>query len=114
MPVTIRYTVRGFSQFPEDMLRYDRSGPATDEDTIWIEAKGLRELMLKTEVKAGVLEAKRLVREGLIPCRNRWASFLWNVTEVWVNDESVYAPLLEEDTKRGLGVSAPDRSSREV
>jgi hypothetical protein len=99
MSVTIRYTVRGFGSFPEDMLRYDDSAPAEPEDKHWISAGGVREAMLETIRKVPINVAKRWVREGIVPCRDRWNSFLWNVTEVWINDESVYTSALVEDGK---------------
>jgi len=99
----VRYTVRGRGFFPFDMLRYDHSEPCMDEDYKWIGPLGTytpkhldpiarnfphgeprrdeRELMLvawlRPDIRAGA------IKEGLIPCVDRWASFGWTVTEVY-------------------------------
>ena len=79
----VRYTVRGWGSFPSDMLRYDRSKAAAPEDEQWMAMRGTRELMLKTEIEGPISHARRLIREGRVPCKDRWASFLWEVTEVY-------------------------------
>ena len=57
----IRYTVRGSGSFPEDMLRYDRSKPATPEDVEWMKGYAERELMLKMEHEGPRTHIKRLI-----------------------------------------------------
>ncbi len=79
----VRYTVRGYGAFPTDMLRYDRSEAATPEDVEWMKGREERELMLKTWVEDPKSHVRRLIREGRVPCKDRWRSFGWEVTEVY-------------------------------
>ena len=55
------------------MLRYDRSFPATEEDTSWILRTDEREVML------AVISADKTAHIE----RARWRSFNWMVTEVY-------------------------------
>ncbi len=73
------YTVEGFGTFPIDMLRYDGSSPAREEDSHRIEA-----------TFAGPNSAPgptRLVRrqndeDDWEPHKKRWESFGWSVVEI--------------------------------
>ena len=79
----VRYTVRGSGSFPADMLRYDQSEAATPEDVQWMEGREERELMLRASIAGPVSHVRALIRDGRVPCKDRWLSFGWTVTEVY-------------------------------
>lgn len=61
-------TVSGSGQFPIDMLRYDSAHPRTEQDAGQIQQE----------------RGKRTVQVVMPhePCRPRWESFCWHVTNV--------------------------------
>ena len=87
----VRYTVRGSGSFPSDMLRYDCGAhPATPEDWEWIKLTNERrrlnsepvELMLEVYLIPDV-RSSAVGEENGVPCKGRWRSFMWEVTEVY-------------------------------
>lgn len=84
-----RVKVRGHGRFPDDMLRYDRLAPATEEDARKIEEKTNTAATYEVD----------LVREGprqWTPTRGRWSSFLWGVAEHEVEDPT-RQPTVQQD-----------------
>ena len=75
------YKVTGFGEFPWDMLRYDRSSPySAIRDSYWLNRSGeYRTIQLITHV-----ESPSVVKKGSRPCRQRWDSFGWCVSEITV------------------------------
>jgi len=63
-PKPIHVVVIGRGRFPTDMLRYDGACPATESDSVAIEATGLRAVRLESRVQ---------------PTIGRWSSFGWVV-----------------------------------
>jgi len=86
---SVTFTVRGTGEFPLDMLRYDQCRPASDTNAIAITAKyGDGDNLLFDEtghhrIRTVTLITDRvdLFRREIIPCRDRWKSFLWHVVE---------------------------------
>lgn len=69
MKYLVRFTVKGFGQFPIDMLRYDRCFPDTEKDS---------EELLATFNTAAVWEinlAAYCRTKSWLPCNGRWNSF---------------------------------------
>lgn len=64
------FTVRGFGEFPFDMLRYDGCYPATSADASKLEAAALD----RTTPQRVVMAADH-VNVTWVPCVARWASF---------------------------------------
>lgn len=92
--VRIQYTVAGCGSFPKDMLRYYGSEFAERENEDWAYmTHKRRELMLCTTNSFSRTEARRRINDGCVPvtvkyrfgygqpCRGRWISFQWEVTE---------------------------------
>lgn len=69
------YIVEGVGSFPIDMLRYDNSWPATEEDARRI-AKRL-DHSVQDETKPIIM-----LRSFRDPCVERWKSFMWRVKSV--------------------------------
>jgi transketolase N-terminal domain/subunit len=76
----VRYTVEGAGQFPFDMLRYDGSYPHQQTDSSAMEYDQLF-TALKDSRRQVTLEKLCDVRVWE-PCRERWVSFGWKVTNV--------------------------------
>lgn len=87
---TCYFAVRGSSDFPFDMLRYDACWPSSSADaleiaqTAYSEPKGLRTVVLAC--KPGGVP---------VPTRARWHSFGWMTTQLFDNsvDASKGKPL---------------------
>lgn len=80
----IRFAVEGNTQFPADMLRYDRCCPLSESDAHTIEKYVSRdELSLDTRACDNVrINLIRFSHAGKSdPCTERWASFGWKVIE---------------------------------
>ena len=77
-----KYTVRGRGYFPFDMLRYDLSWPAEQEDIQWMNQREERELMLVAYRDGRTLKFE--------PTRERWKSWLLVVTEVYPRERVVF------------------------
>jgi len=84
MATTYRYTtwVKGTSNFPLDMLRYDCAWPASQEDVTKIATS------IDARVMAAYAEREGSVRSFVIgivsnrpPTAGRWRSFGWEVVE---------------------------------
>lgn len=70
----IQYVVEGSGEFPIDMLRYDRSCPATEADAHKISREGVRRITLL-----------RFSQGNASPNADRWESFRWKIlaTRYW-------------------------------
>lgn len=87
----IYYVVQGSGDFPIDMLRYDRSCPASESDSHQIERFELRRVALTRFSAAG--------KSG--PNEARWKSFGWRVVGIRWWDETT-----EGDLELDLGKHA--------
>lgn len=71
-----RYTVEGRGEFPFDMLRYECSYPASEQES--------RLLTSQASIRAG-RRSVALVHfdtwKGWTPAEDRWKSFLWRVRD---------------------------------
>jgi len=63
------YVVEGSGSFPYDMLRYDRSYPATENDSALLERGGYRSVTLVSNSEYA----------GKDSSATRWSSFCWSV-----------------------------------
>jgi hypothetical protein len=78
----VTYKVTGFGEFPWDMLRYDRSSPYSEAGDSYRMSRvngDERTIKLVTYV-----ESPSVVKKGFCPCRQRWDSFGWSVSEITV------------------------------
>ena len=100
----IQYTVRGSGSFPDDMLRYDRSEAAEPEDIQWMQGRDEREVLLKREMEGPLSHVRKMIREKRVPTVARWASFGWEVTEVYEPTEAPAerAATIERELRRLL------------
>lgn len=73
------FTVEGKGAFPVDMLRYDQCWPIDPESTLAIE-HSLRPETLSKEERRRVRRVTLATHGWNKPTRERWRSFLWNVT----------------------------------
>lgn len=64
----VDFAVRGFGEFPLDMLRYDSAWPATESDSYRMRDEGKRVVFLTM-----------WCRNGTGPTVGRWESFTWRV-----------------------------------
>lgn len=74
----VRFTVRGASEFPFDMLRYDSCHPRHEPDARAMGRLYARNDPQATEPREVVLESRGRDRHWE-PTAARWQSFLWNV-----------------------------------
>ncbi len=79
----LRYTVTGRGSFPHDMLRYDRSWPATESD-----ARLLDDFVFDHYRDRRSGHAFRIIGLNVTP--KRWESFGWTVSnliehKLWIN-----------------------------
>ena len=72
----VQYTVEGAGEFPYDMLRYDGSFPASEQDSVKLYADydERRQVRLLSFVESSIR-----MDNLLMPNRRRWESFLWRV-----------------------------------
>lgn len=72
-PKIYQYTVRGFGNFPIDMLRFDQSWPASEAESGNITRPPFE----------GVIKMRDVVLRTIRPqvTDGRWISFGWTVTE---------------------------------
>lgn len=68
----IEYAVEGSGEFPFDMLRYDQSFPATEQDSRKMSSDYYQRRIV-------VLWAFIQLGTDRVPTHDRWRSFLWAV-----------------------------------
>lgn len=84
----VTYKVTGAGSFPFDMLRYDRSSPyreipdsgmldGDNRDSGWY-------IHPRTVQLITYVESAAVVKKGFCPCKERWESFGWSVSEITV------------------------------
>ncbi len=74
----LEFTVRGFGQFPFDMLRYDHCYPKSESE-VWVMVEGhyAGEPKVMTLVMVGTTK-------DLTPTPARWRSFGWEVQSIGI------------------------------